>query len=74
MTTSEPVDVTEDLFLEPPLSTEEQLAEVQIEYAKAVALLRYVLKEARQFYRSGNPGRKDAGYRLLQILDQNGVS
>lgn len=50
--------------------TEEQL---QMEYAKAVALLRFVKEQAKIFYRSGNPGRKDAGFTLLQILDNNPV-
>lgn len=66
--------MNEPVITENPLESktvEEQLAELQGEYAKAISLLRYVKREALQYYRSGNPGRKDAGFRLLQILDHN---
>lgn len=46
--------------------TIEELAE---EYRKAVAILREVKRLGHKFARSKNPGRADAGYHLLQLLE-----
>jgi hypothetical protein len=61
-------DVSKDLLLKTP---EEELAELRADYVKAIAILRQVQRFARECSRSGNPGRRDAGVRILNFLEVN---
>lgn len=61
-------DVSNDLFLKTP---EEELAELRADYVKAIAIIRQVRRFARECARSGNPGRRDAGTRILEFLEVN---
>lgn len=62
------LDVSSDLFL--PTESEE-MAELRADYVKAIAIIRQVRRFARECARSGNPGRRDAGTRILEFLEVN---
>lgn len=62
------MDVSNDLFLKTP---EEELAELRADYVKAIAIIRQVEWFAKELARSGNPGRRDAGTRILKFLEVN---